>query len=185
MDWFEKLNAYFPIVEMKSREHFELLFKDCSQIYKKDESDNHVLVFGEFDSFIFIDYILVLEASRGLGLGQKIMNDVKKKDKLIVLEVEPVRIDDPDTEKRIRFYMREGFQTTPSISYRRRCPVTNGLNEMDILYWSPVKQTEENIIEAMKKVYVSIHKFKDTQIYGKSLLDVSDVLTFKEKQLVN
>ena len=35
MNWYEKLNQYFPIVEMKSKEHMEALLKERSNIIIK------------------------------------------------------------------------------------------------------------------------------------------------------
>ncbi len=40
---------------------------------------------------------------------------LKKKNKPILLEVEPVDEDDTDTEKRLRFYQREHFKHAQSI----------------------------------------------------------------------
>ena len=109
MHSYEKLNQYFPIVEMKSKEHMEALLKERSDIYYKDEGPYHVLMYVELDYFIFIDYLLVLKESRGQGLGHKLLEKLKEKNKPIILEVEPVNYEDSDTEKRLQFYKREGF----------------------------------------------------------------------------
>ncbi len=37
MNWYEKLNKYFPIEEMKSKEHMETLLKEKGDVYHKDE----------------------------------------------------------------------------------------------------------------------------------------------------
>ena len=73
MHWYEKLNQYFPVEEMKSKEHMESLLKERSDIYHKDEGQYHVLMYAEFDSFIFIDYLFVSSESRGQGLGHKLI----------------------------------------------------------------------------------------------------------------
>lgn len=178
MHWYEKLNQYFPIEEMKSREHMELLLKEMKDIYHKDEGPNHVLMYAEFAHFIFIDYLFVSKNARGQGLGHKLLEKLKKKEKPIILEVEPINYEDTDTKKRLKFYKREGFEHASSIGYQRRSLATKEINEMEILYWSPKGESEEKIYEAMKKTYESIHTYKDKQLYGKSYQDVDEVLTF-------
>ncbi|MDR6125042.1 putative GNAT superfamily acetyltransferase [Bacillus sp. SLBN-46] len=77
MHWYEKLNQYFPVEEMKSREHMETLLKERSEIYHKDEGPNHVLMYVELDNFIFIDYLFVSKNARGEGLGHKLVGKVE------------------------------------------------------------------------------------------------------------
>lgn len=179
MNWYEKLNEYFPVEEMKSKEHMELLLKEKGNMYHKDEGPNHVLMYAETKDFIFVDYVYVSSASRGQGLGHKLINKLKAKNKPIILEVEPVHYDDSDTEKRLRFYKREGFEHATSIGYRRRSLATNEINEMEILYWSPRDESEESILEKMKKTYEEIHTYKDEQLYGESYEDVDKVLAIE------
>ncbi|KGP90717.1 acetyltransferase [Pontibacillus chungwhensis BH030062] len=180
MNWYEKLNKYFPIEEMKSREHMERLLKEQGDVYKKDESDEHVLMYAEFDSFIFIDYVWVSAKTRGKGIGHKLIQKLKEKGKPIILEVEPVDYDDTDTEKRLRFYQKEGFEHAKSIGYARRSLATNELNEMEILFWSPEHESEASIYEKMKEMYQKIHTYKDKELYGKSYQPVDEVLTLDE-----
>ncbi|MEH7335749.1 GNAT family N-acetyltransferase [Neobacillus drentensis] len=180
MHWYEKLNQYFPVEEMKSKEHMETLLKERSDIYHKDEGPNHVLMYGELDNFVFIDYLFVSKNARGQGLGHKLMEKMKQKGKPIILEVEPVNYEDSDTEKRLRYYKREGFEHAHSIGYRRRSLATNEINAMEILYWAPNNESEEMIFEAMKKTYDLIHTYKDQYFYGESYQPVEEVLTFKE-----
>ncbi|MDN4523656.1 GNAT family N-acetyltransferase [Fictibacillus fluitans] len=179
MNWYDKLNQYFPIEEMKSKEHMELLLKDKGDIYHKDEGPHHVLMYVELDDFIFIDYLFVSKESRGQGLGKKLLQQLKEKQKPIILEVEPVDYEDTDTEKRLRFYRREDFTHASKIGYRRRSLATDKVNEMEILYWSPKGESEESVYENMKKTYNEIHTYKDKELYGKEYEDVSDVLTFQ------
>jgi GNAT superfamily N-acetyltransferase len=178
MDWYEKLSKYFPIEEMKSKEHMELLLKEKGDVYHKDEGPYHVIMFAEFETFIFIDYILVSPKSRGMGIGHQLMEKLKKKNKPIILEVEPVDYEDSDTEKRLHFYKREGFNHAQSIGYNRRSLATNEENPMEILYWSPNNESEEMIFEQMKRMYRSIHTYKDKELYGQAYQPVDEVLTF-------
>ena len=180
MNWYEKLNQYFPVEEMKSKEHMDTLLKEQGDIYYKDEGPNHVMMYVELDEFIFIDYIFVSKNARGQGLGRKLLDKLKKKNKPIILEVEPVDYEDSHSEKRLKFYNREGFKHAQSIGYRRRSLATNEINEMEILYWSPTNESEETIFEAMKKTYEMIHTYKDEELYGKSYQGVNEVLTYDE-----
>ncbi|AZV43308.1 GNAT family N-acetyltransferase [Peribacillus asahii] len=178
MHWYEKLNQYFPIEEMKSRNHMETLLEERSDIYHKDESSKHILMYVELDNFIFIDYLLVSKNARGEGLGHKLLEKLKRKEKPIILEVEPINYEDSDSEKRLHFYKREGFEHANSIGYERRSLATKELNEMEILYWAPNNESEEMIFEAMKKTYNLIHTYKDQHFYGESYQPVEEVLTF-------
>ena len=103
MDWYEKLNQYFPIEEMKSKEHMELLLDEKGDIYHKDEGPYHVLMYAELDDFIFIDYLFVSKQARGQGIGHRLLQKLKAKGKPIILEVEPINYVDSDTKKRWRF----------------------------------------------------------------------------------
>ncbi|MBS4205965.1 GNAT family N-acetyltransferase [Lederbergia citrea] len=180
MHWYEKLNQYFPIEEMKSRDHFESLLKERSNIYHKDEGSNHVLMYVELDNFVFIDYLFVSKDARGQGLGHKLLEKLKRREKPIILEVEPIQYDDSDSEKRLRFYKREGFEHASSIGYQRRSLATKEINELEILFWAPNDESEEMIFEAMKKTYKMIHTYKDQHFYGQSYQPVEEVLTFTE-----
>ncbi|GLY11304.1 GNAT family N-acetyltransferase [Pseudobacillus badius] len=177
MHWYEKLNQYFPIEEMKSKEHMELLLEERSDIYHKDEGPHHVLIYVEFDEFVFVDYLFVSKDARGQGLGHQLIDKLKAKEKAIILEVEPVNYEDTDSEKRLRFYAREGFSHASTIGYSRRSLATNEVNDMEILYWAPHDETEEKIYESMKKTYSLIHKYKDKELYGEPFDPVQEVLS--------
>ncbi|AYC28641.1 GNAT family N-acetyltransferase [Paenisporosarcina cavernae] len=181
MNWYEKLNQYFPVEEMKSQEHMETLLKEKGEYYIKDEGPKHVLMYVEFENFTFVDYLFVSKEARGEGLGKKLLNKLKEKNKAILLEVEPVNYEDTDTEKRLRFYAREGFQHASRIGYNRRSLATGENNAMEILYWSPTNQPEEEIYEAMKWTYENIHTFKDEKFYGESYDPTEEVLEFHSK----
>lgn len=181
MNWYEKLNEYFSVEEMKSKKHMEMLLEEKENVYYKDESDTHVLMYVEFDAIIFIDYLWVSQETRGRGIGHKLIEKLKGKNKPIILEVEPIDYDDSDTEKRLRFYQRESFTHAQSIGYNRRSLATNEKNTLEILYWSPANESEEQIYEQMKKIYEEIHTYKDEEIYGKAYEHVDDVLTYDTK----
>jgi GNAT superfamily N-acetyltransferase len=181
MNWYEKLNQYFPIEEMKSKEHMETLLIEKADIYHKDEGKNHVMMYAELNEFIFIDYIFVSNKARGEGLGHRLLENLKKKGKPIILEVEPMNYEDTDTEKRLKFYQRESFKHANAIGYERRSLATNEVNKLEILYWAPNGESEEHIYKAMKKTYNLIHTFKDKELYGESYQPVSEVLSLNEE----
>ncbi|WP_217585925.1 GNAT family N-acetyltransferase [Lentibacillus saliphilus] len=185
MDWYEKLNQYFPIEEMKSQAHMEMLLDEKADVYHKDEGPYHVLMYAEFDTFIFIDYVWVSSKSRGQGIGHQLIEKLKMRNKPIILEVEPLDYDDTDTAKRLHFYQREGFTHAQSIGYNRRSLATNEKTPMEILYWSPANDTEHVIYEQMKKMYEDIHTYKDRELYGKSYQPVDEVLVFDKNRSTN
>ncbi|WP_068676505.1 GNAT family N-acetyltransferase [Oceanobacillus sp. Castelsardo] len=180
MNWYEKLKEYFPIEEMKSKKHMELLLKEKGDVYHKDESDKHVLMYAEFETFIFIDYIWVSSKTRGQGIGHQLIEKLKDKNKPIILEVEPVDYEDSDTEKRLHFYNREGFTHAQSIGYNRKSLATNEETPMEILYWSPNNESEEMIYKQMKRMYEDIHTYKDEEVYGKAYQPADEVLIYDE-----
>ncbi|MFD1207057.1 MULTISPECIES: GNAT family N-acetyltransferase [Sporosarcina] len=179
MNWYDKLSEYFPIEEMKSKEHMDALLKDKNNVYRKEEGLHHVLMYAETETFIFIDYLYVSEKSRGMGIGKKLIASLKQKGKPIILEVEPLDYKDTDTEKRLRFYAREQFHHARRIGYSRRSLSTGKQNEMEILYWSPTEADEEAVYEAMKTTYEEIHTYKDETFYGDQYEPTDKVLTFK------
>ncbi|MGG3467434.1 GNAT family N-acetyltransferase [Neobacillus pocheonensis] len=182
-DWYTRLTDYFPEKEMKSKMHFEILFHEKQGIYQLEESQDHVLVYFEKADFIFIDYILVARNNRGNGRGRMILDQLKQKGKAIILEVEPVTLNDPDSEKRIRFYEKNDFLKMESIGYERIHMVTDELNKMDIFCWSPVHRTEQWVLDQMEEIYQEVHAFKARELYGCNPQSGNEVLWLKE--LVN
>ena len=169
MNWYEKLNEYFPIEEMKSKKHMEILLDEKGDVYYKDESPKHVLMYAEFETFLFIDYLWVSTQTRGQGIGHQLIENLKAKNKPIILEVEPIDYDDSDSEKRLRFYNREGFTHAQSIGYNRRSLATNEETQLEILYWSPDDDAEAIIFEQMKKcimtsIRIRIKKYMEKHI---------------------
>jgi len=182
VEWYEKLNMYFPIEEMKSKQHMELLLEEKGDVYHKDESEHHVLMYAEFDAFIFVDYVWVSSESRGQGIGHQLIEKLKEKNKPIILEVEPIDYDDTDTEKRLRFYVKEDFRHAQSIGFKNRSFQTNKEAPLEILYWSPGNDSESFIFEQMKTIYESIHTYKSSELYGKELDSVDKALHYDENR---
>ncbi|MRX74057.1 GNAT family N-acetyltransferase [Bacillus lacus] len=180
-DWYAKLTDYFPANEMKSKEHMEKLFADKQENYLIEEGPESVLIYLEKSDFIFIDYILISGKVRGKGLGGKLIEKVKNKDKAIILEVDPIDPSDADTAKRVNFYKKNGFRKVSSIEYKRIHAVTNELNEMDIYCWSQIPQKDEWVYRKMQEAYQEVHAYKARDFYGKQPQETSEVLTLKKK----
>ncbi|SDZ00660.1 Acetyltransferase (GNAT) domain-containing protein [Evansella caseinilytica] len=181
MNWYDKLNQYFPVEEMKSREHMELLLQEKRAVYKKDEGKYHVMMYADMEDFIFVDYLFVSKEARGKGVGKQLLDKLKQRGKPIILEVEPIDYKDTDTQKRLRFYQREGFQHAKSIGYRRRSLETGEINELEILYWSPANESEVSIYNKMRHTYETIHTYKDLEVYGERYEPTEKVLSFNQE----
>ena len=181
MPWYDTLNEYFPVEEMKSRQHIEALLAERADVYRIDHGPTHVLLFVEGTDFVFIDYLLVSSAARGQGLGRHLLDRLKALGKPILLEVEPADYDDSDTLKRHRFYEREGFRRAERVSYRRRSLATGEVNELEILYWSPRPETTDADVHAhMTAIYEHVHTWRDREFYGASYQPTDEVLTLDE-----
>ncbi len=178
MSWYDKLQKYFPVEEMKSKRHMDILLDEKGDVYYKDEGPLHVLIYAEFKQFLFIDYLWVSADARGQGLGHQLIEKMKDKKKPIILEVEPVDYADSDSSKRLRFYKREQFSHAQSIEYNRRSLATNEETPLEILYWSPDEESEAIIFKQMKIMYESIHTYKDKEIYGKAYQSAEEVLGY-------
>jgi hypothetical protein len=181
-DWYTRLTEYFPEKEMKSKKHFEILFHEKQGIYQLEESQDHQLVYFEKSDYIFVDYILVAGSSRGKGRGSTILDQLKRKGKAIILEVEPANLIDPDSEKRIHFYEKNGFFKMNSIKYERIHIVSNELNKMDVFCWAPIHRTEEWVFDRMQDIYKEVHAFHTKEVYGRTAQPVSDVLWLRKLQ---
>lgn len=186
MHWYTKLKEYFPVEEMKSKEHMETLLIDKKNVYHKEEGPKHVLMYVETERFVFVDYLFVSSAARGEGLGKKLLDSLKTKNKPILLEVEPVDEKEPDTHKRLKFYAREDFTHARRIGYSRRSLATNEQTILEILYWTPGEDAcEQEVFDAMRTTYEEIHTYKDQHFYGQSYDPTDKVLQYEKQQKEN
>ena len=178
LHWYEKLNAYFPVEEMKSRAHMEALLRERADVYRKEEGPHHVLMVAEFDDFLFVDYLLVAREARGQGLGRRLLDGLKARGKPILLEVEPLDYADTDTVKRQRFYAREGFRAAEAIAYRRRSLATGERVELEILYWAPSPETTEaDVFAHLRAMYDEVHTYDDRRFYGAAYEPADEALS--------
>lgn len=179
MDWYERLNEYFPEQEMKDAGQLQALIED-KDVYHKEETEDYLLLYAEFPTFIFIDYLLVKPETRGKGTGTKVLNRLKERGKAIILEVEPVDHDDVDTVKRANFYKKNGFKKADRILYQRE-DETGNTYEMKIWYWTPeVDLSQEQVLQKMAKACEEIHNFRAKRFYGRVPADPDEVLQLKK-----
>jgi len=179
-NWYERLKEYFPEREMKSKQHFETLLKEKYEMYQVLEEEDYVVVYFEQLDYIFIDYIIVSGNTRGKGIGGKVLDLFKEKGKAIILEVEPITNEDPDSEKRIRFYERHGFLKMENIGYERIHHVTKELNKMDIYCWSTKERAEDWVMEKMSEVYTNVHGYKTEELYGVQPQSTNEILWLRK-----
>ncbi|WP_010096548.1 GNAT family N-acetyltransferase [Ornithinibacillus scapharcae] len=165
MNWYEELKSYFPEEEMKSKAQLDCLLKERGDIYYKEEGPYHIAIYSEFPDFIFIDFLWVSEKSRGKGIGRKVIETLKEKNKPIIIEVEPIDKNEPDTERRLRFYRKLDFKLAESIDYMFQAFVAKSETKLEIMYWSNRDITEREIFENMNTVYKEIHTYKVEEIY--------------------
>lgn len=178
MEWYSKLSSYFPEQEMKHRGQMEELLESDIP-YHKVETDEYVVMYADFPSFVFIDYLIVTSNQRGGGLGSKLIRAFQKKGKTIILEVEPADKEDPDTVKRVRFYEKNGFQKAEHILYTRTDDDGEEFS-MDVYYWSPDEIHEREVMRNMATICREIHNFKAHKYYGRVIADPSEVLDWDQ-----
>ncbi|PTX63334.1 acetyltransferase (GNAT) family protein [Melghirimyces profundicolus] len=180
MDWYHRLNDYFPEEEMKKYAQLRDLIRD-QDMYHKEETEDYLVLYGGFSSFVFVDYLLVKKTARGGGVGSRVIQKLKEKGKPILLEVEPADPAVPDTEKRIRFYQKNGFQVANRIRYQRETEDGNTFT-LNIHYWSPGPLEQTTIMKMMMEACDKIHNFRSKRYYGRIQADPKKVLKWKKKE---
>lgn len=179
-EWYTRLERYFPEHELKHPEHMQELF-DEHVAYRREQTSEFLIIYAEFDDFIFIDYLLVNPKTRGAGIGSKLIDSFKNRGKTLLAEVEPADDNDKDAKKRLRFYEKNGFRKAENIVYTRE--TDDGLPfSMHIYYWSPSPTSETQILENMEVVCEQIHNFHAKRHYGRIPADPEDVLHWKSEQ---
>jgi len=175
-EWYRKLSTYFPEHEMKHPGQMNDLVAH-HEAYRVLHTDDVVVSYAEFPSFIFIDYLLVNPNSRGKGTGSKTLEKFKQRSKAIILEVEPPDAEDTDSMNRIRFYERHGFRKAEHIEYTRSDEEGIAYT-MDVYYWPPREVDERVILDQMATVCREIHNFRALKYYGRLVADPEDSLNW-------
>ncbi len=177
MDWYDRLSAYFPDQELKSRAQMRDLLTN-HVAYQKRETDDYILLYADFPDFIFIDYLLVSPKTRGQGVGGQVIEQLKSHGKRLIAELEPMDPQRPATEKRVRFYEKHGFQQASHIAYTRY-EEDGTPNSMDIFYWSPTPIAEKVALKDMFMVCEELHNFRALKYYGREVANPDEVLEWQ------
>ena len=173
--YYSRLNEYFPAVEMKHPLHLESLL-ESEPYYHKQETDDYLLLYARFPKFVFVDYLLVSGTTRGSGVGSRVIRGLQKDGRPILLEVEKVSDDDPDTAARRRFYKRHGFHQVEGLRYQRKDDDGNPF-KMDILAWAPGHPvTADQAYRWMQEVCRTVHNHKAVEFYDALPADPEKVL---------
>jgi GNAT superfamily N-acetyltransferase len=181
VNWYNRLNEYFPEEEMKAYGQLRDLIHD-QDMYHKEETEDYLILYGEFSSFVFVDYLLVKQKVRGKGVGSRVIQKLKAKGKPILLEVEPVDPEVADTQKRVRFYRRNGFKLADRVHYERETEDGDTFT-LNIHYWSPKPIGQKTIMNMMAQACDKIHNFRSKQHYGRLQADPDKVLELKDPVL--
>lgn len=182
MNWYNRLHDYFPEEEMKAYGQLRDLIND-QDMYHKEETEDYLVLYGEFSSFVFVDYLLVKQSARGTGVGSRVIQKLKEKGKPILLEVEPIDPQVADTKKRVRFYHRNGFKVAEQVRYERETEEGETFT-LNIHYWSPQPLSQKAIMDMMTQACHKIHNFRSQHYYGRIQVDPDKMLEWKEKEPV-
>ncbi|MFB6366818.1 GNAT family N-acetyltransferase [Paenibacillus elgii] len=162
---FAIMEASFPENERRTYAgQKELLADPHYRLITEMNDNNQMIAFlaaWEFPLFRFVEHIAVDPATRGSGVGGKLMNAyIKESLKPIVLEVEP-----PDTDlaqRRIGFYERLGFHLNP-FEYVQP-PLQLGQSELPLKMMSyPQMLTEKEFVHFKETLYTNVYKVTGTQ----------------------
>lgn len=108
----------FPEVERRTKEDQRALMENPRLKVRAEEKDGRIAAFlTEWDlgDCIYLEHLATDPACRGGGLGKKLVEesirDAKERNLPLILEIEPVTEEKPDTVRRAAFYERLGFVT--------------------------------------------------------------------------
>ena len=103
----------------------------------------------------------------------------KRRQKTIILEVEPAEPMHTETIRRVRFYEKNGFRKAQHILYTLSDDDGDEYT-MDVYYWSPHPISEREVLHEMAVICREIHNFKSLQFYGRIVADPQEVLHWEQ-----
>src|SRR5690625_4089262 len=86
---------------------------------------------------------------------------------------------------RVKFTGKDPLQHAQAIDSSSRSLATSQESPLEILYWSPTDDNEEEIYQQMRRMYEDIHTYKDEELYGQAYQPAEEVLTFDQKRKVD
>ncbi|MNE62232.1 Acetyltransferase (GNAT) family protein [compost metagenome] len=154
------MEASFPVSEIRTRSGQKALLDNPNyRIYTEQDAAGGIIAFlaaWEFPALRFVEHIAVNPATRGGGIGRKLMNSyLARSDKPVLLEVEP-----PAGEleqRRIGFYERLGFRLNP-YDYVQP-PLRTGQPDLPLrimTYPRPIRKSEFQLYREI--LYTEVYK---------------------------
>ncbi len=165
---FKLYESAFPVEERrdnleqvrvmgKAEYHFDLILKDGVFI--------GIMLYWETKDFVFLEHFATMPIVRGKGFGAKALDLLKKKNKIILLEIEPPI--DEMTERRYGFYKRNGFIMNPYYHIQAKYHLGDEDLELKILSFPRALEKEEyrSFYEYMtREIGIQPNKSKDIVI---------------------
>ena len=176
--YYRRLNEYFPSQELKHPDHLTDLVRN-EPFYHKWETGDALLLFAEFQKFLFVDYLLVDSRVRGRGIGATLLHKLQSRNKPIVLEIEPPDEHQPDTVRRRNFYHKCGFKPAEGVLYERIDAGSPFV--MDIWYWSEKSPLpDRTVLGMMSTVCTKVHNHQSDRYYEQPPAEPDKVLSLAQ-----
>ncbi len=155
---FEIMEHSFPPDEYRPYgEQKALLDNDIYKILAVSDENDGVMGFAavyELENVTFAEHLAVDERYRNLGIGAKILQELKAKGRRIVLEVEPP--DGDIAKRRIGFYKRNGFFLN-GYPYLQP-PISQGKKPVPLMLMTTDGKIGEQEFEALKtEIYKKVY----------------------------
>ncbi len=109
----------------------------------------------EYTSFVFIYYLAITPAKQGLGIGNKVLELIKKESKTpLILEVEHATQD--ISKRRIEFYVRNGFHVNQYPYFQPALHQHTDAVRMHIMSY-PLALSEEDFLTIKTALYEHVY----------------------------
>lgn len=120
---------------------------------KMDDEFIGLIIFWEFDDFVYIEHFATSHHVRGMGLGSKTLDYIKSRfTKPIVLEIEMPE-SSPIAARRMEFYRRNGFKPIWDFNYIQP-PYSPELPSLPLLLMSTGEAEPKRISDTIhRRVY--------------------------------
>ena len=113
-DIYDLLEASFPHSEFREREAQAALFdKAPYRVYGLREGEKLLALCAlwELPGWRYLEHLAVASELRGRGIGAALLREIRELPGKLILEIE--KPDDAKTQRRLRFYEREGLTLAP------------------------------------------------------------------------
>lgn len=100
-----------------------------------------IALYWETPTLLFLEHLAIVPEKRNLGIGAKILDLLKGKNKTVLLEIEPPK--DEISIRRLGFYERNGFKLNPYYHIQAKLKKGDGDIELKILTYPNVISEKE------------------------------------------